>query len=182
MYGDAMNTKQIIIDAAFSLFEQRPFQRVTVQDILNEAQVSRATFYKFFSDKHELMHLYYRSFMDRTIEQDFNGHNWREIAEHLLSFMLTKQSFFLNVKDTEGQDSFWDFLRSYSFDFYSAVKLRNEKREVLTEYERLTIISHIDGAITLLKMYIEGKVGLAPEELAKLICSTIPDSYQEYQE
>ena len=177
-----MNTKQIIIDAAFSLFEKQSFQQLTVQDILNEAHVSRATFYKYFSDKHELMHLYYRSYMDRNIEEHFNGHNWREIAEKLFSFILTKQSFFLNVKDTEGQDSFWDFLRSYSFDFYCAVKLRNEKRESLTEYERLTIISHIDGAITLLKMYIEGKVGMAPEELAKLICSTIPDSYQEYQE
>ena len=31
-------------------------------------------------------------------------------------------------------------------------------------------------------MYIEGKVGMVPEELVKLICSTIPDSYQEYQE
>ena len=177
-----MNTKQIIIDAAFSLFEKQPFRQLPVQDILNEAHVSRATFYKFFSDKHELMHLYYRSFMDRTIEQEFNGHNWREIAEHLLSFMLTKQSFFLNVKDTDGQDSFWDFLRSYSFDFYSSVMLRNEKRDSLTEDERLTIISHLEGSIALLKLYIEGKVGIVPGDLARLICSTIPDSYQEYQE
>jgi len=176
-----MDTKQIIIDAAFSLLEKRPFERITVQDILEAAHVSRGTFYKFFSDKYELMHLYYRAYMDRSIDENFNGHNWKEIAEKLLIFMTTKLSFFENVKDTDGQDSFWEFLRKYSYDFYSGVKMRNENRDFLTEREKLTIISHVDGSVTLLKMYIEKKISMSPDELAELICSTIPESYQEYR-
>ena len=175
-----MNTRKIITDAAFSLFETQTFNLITVQDILNEAHVSRATFYKYFSDKHELMHLYYRTYMDRNIEENFNGHNWREVGEKLFEFILTNPSYFINVKDTEGQDSFWHYLRGYSFDFYKSIKLRNEKRGLLTEQERLTIISHVEGAIVLMKMYIEGKTAMSPGELAGLICSTIPVSYQEY--
>lgn len=175
-----MNTRQIIIDAAFALLENQPFKKICVQDILDEAHVSRGTFYKFFTDKYELMHLYYKSYMDRNIDENYNGHNWKEIAEKLFTFILTKLPYFTNVKDTEGQDSFWDFLRKYSYDFYSAVKMRNEKRDYLTEREQLTIISHLDGSITLLKMYIEGEVRMSPNELADLICSTIPKSYQEY--
>lgn len=175
-----MNTRQIIIDAAFSIFESRNFKGVTVQDILNEAHVSRATFYKFFSDKHELMHLYYRTYMDRNIEENFNGSNWRTIAENLFTFILNNKSYFNNVKDTHGQDSFWDFLWNYSYDFYRSVKLRNEKRESLTEYEHLIILCHLNGGMSLLKLFIEGKVSLGPGEFAELICSTIPDSYQKY--
>lgn len=148
---------------------------------MKEAHVSRATFYKFFSDKHELMHLYYRTYMDRNIEENFNGNNWREIAENLFTFILNNQPCFNNIKDTLGQDSFWDFLWNYSYDFYSSVKMRNENRDYLTEYERLTIISHLDGAMTPLKMFIEGKINMSPGEFAEFICSTIPDSYQKYQ-
>ena len=181
MYTGAMNTKQIIIDAAFSIFENKNFKRITVQDILNKADVSRATFYKYFSGKHELMHLYYRTYMDRNIEENYNGNNWREIAENLLAYIQNNQPYFTNVKDTLGQDSFWDFIWNYSYDFYSSVKQHNEKRDHLTENERLTIISHLHGGLALLKMFIEGKVNMSSGEFAELICSTIPDSYQEYK-
>ena len=38
-----MNTKKIITDAAFSLFREFPFDAITVQMILNKAEVSRKT-------------------------------------------------------------------------------------------------------------------------------------------
>ena len=87
---------------------------------------------------------------------------------------------FRNVNKTEGQDSFWDFLWQYSFDFYKSIKLRNEKREELTELERMTIIGGLGGSIAIMKLVIEGTVGLERQEIAKLFCSLIPNSYQEY--
>lgn len=175
-----MYTKRIITKAAFELFESQPFDNISVQDILDQAHVSRGTFYNYFSDKYELMHLYYRTYMDRNISENFDGHNWRSIAESLFRFMSEKKGFFVNVKGTEGQDSFWDFLRQYSYDFYSQVKMRNEHRSTLSEKEDLTIRLHVEGGISIIKMYIDGKIHLDHHELAELICSTIPDSYQEY--
>lgn len=118
--------------------------------------------------------------MDQNISENFDGHNWKSIAESLFSFMSEKRGFFVNVKGTEGQDSFWDFLRQYSFAFYSQVKMRNEHKSSLSEKETLTIRIHIEGGISILKMFIDGEVHLDYHELAELICSTIPDSYQEY--
>ncbi len=67
-----MNTKKIITDAAFSLFREFPFDVITVQMILNKAEVSRKTFYKYFEDKYELMELYYRRTMDQYIQKYYS--------------------------------------------------------------------------------------------------------------
>lgn len=43
------------IQAAFiSLLKSKPFEKITVQDILDETPVSRATFYKHYHDKYEI--------------------------------------------------------------------------------------------------------------------------------
>ena len=44
----------------------------------------------------------------------------------------------------------------------------------------MTIIAGVGGSIAVLKRFIEGDVGLERQELAKLFCSMLPDSYQEY--
>ena len=174
-----MDTKNIIAEAAFKLFEELPFEEITVQKILDRAHVSRRTFYKFFPDKYALMHMYYYAFMDRNIKENYDGHNWVDVSENTLKFVSGRKEYINNVKDTQGQDSFWDFLRQYGFAFYRSVKLRNEKREELTERERLTIIGANEAAIAILKQYIEGMEEMDRRETAELICSFIPKSYQE---
>lgn len=47
-------TDRDIINAFVTLAAQKPFEELTVQDIMEEALVSRYTFYKHFRDKHEI--------------------------------------------------------------------------------------------------------------------------------
>lgn len=50
-----LRTQQAIQDAFTSLVSERGFDAVTVRDISERAQVNRATFYRHFRDKHDLM-------------------------------------------------------------------------------------------------------------------------------
>jgi len=174
-----MNTKAIIENAAFSLFKEFPFDTITVQMILNKAEVSRKTFYKYYADKYELMEIYYRNFMDNNIREHYNGHNWNEVLINLFDFVNIDNSYFKNVLNTEGQDSFWSFIHDYSYQFYSSVKFHNEKRSELTEEEHLTIIMIVDGEISAFKHLIEEKVSISNASLSSLLCSLIPQSYKE---
>ncbi|WP_435111785.1 TetR/AcrR family transcriptional regulator [Nocardiopsis synnemataformans] len=47
--------RQAIIEAAHALFEERGFDRVTVTDIAERAEVGRATFFRYFGDKREVV-------------------------------------------------------------------------------------------------------------------------------
>ena len=47
-------TDRAIIDATIRLLRERSFEELTVQNILDETPVSRATFYAHFHDKYEV--------------------------------------------------------------------------------------------------------------------------------
>ncbi|MEV1167033.1 TetR family transcriptional regulator [Nonomuraea sp. NPDC049784] len=47
--------RDAIIEAALTLFAERGFERVTVTDIAERAEVGRATFFRYFGDKQEVV-------------------------------------------------------------------------------------------------------------------------------
>ncbi|MDP4509825.1 TetR/AcrR family transcriptional regulator [Nonomuraea turcica] len=48
-------SREAIIEAAHVLFEERGFDKVTVADIAERAEVGRATFFRYFGDKQEVV-------------------------------------------------------------------------------------------------------------------------------
>ena len=48
-------TYKLLSDALISLMKVKPFEKISVMDICNEAMVHRATFYTHFEDKYQLL-------------------------------------------------------------------------------------------------------------------------------
>jgi AcrR family transcriptional regulator len=49
-----VKTRKNIQDAFIRLLQQKSFERITIQNILDEALINRSTFYKHYQDKYEL--------------------------------------------------------------------------------------------------------------------------------
>ena len=49
-----LRTDKAIKQALIHLLNVKPFEKITVQDILDETPVTRSTFYKHFHDKYEM--------------------------------------------------------------------------------------------------------------------------------
>ncbi|WP_155591040.1 TetR/AcrR family transcriptional regulator [Lysinibacillus cavernae] len=47
--------KQVVIESTIQLFTEKGFQNTSVQDILDNANISKGTFYKYFSSKNECL-------------------------------------------------------------------------------------------------------------------------------
>ena len=50
-----MKTRKGLKDALLCLLEEHPFEEITVTEICEHARTGRLTFYKYYSDKNELM-------------------------------------------------------------------------------------------------------------------------------
>lgn len=50
-----LRTDKAIMQALISLMREKPFEKITVQDILAETPVTRATFYAHYHDKYEIV-------------------------------------------------------------------------------------------------------------------------------
>ena len=63
----SQQTRLKIIDSFFYLLEQKPYEEITVVDIVEQAGCSRKTFYRAFSDKSALLNQYLNKVMDDWI-------------------------------------------------------------------------------------------------------------------
>ena len=57
-------TMTAILDAFNRLIAEKDFQKISVEMIMNEAKVSRSTFYRYFKDKYEVMNANYKNVLD----------------------------------------------------------------------------------------------------------------------
>lgn len=62
------HTKQSIINAFFALVSKKDFEKITIADITNGAQVNRATFYAHFEDKYDLVDYIVEDFVTVSFE------------------------------------------------------------------------------------------------------------------
>ena len=63
---------QILADTIKELLEKQSPDKITVQDILNESNISRPTFYKYFKDKNDLISYIFRKELCEPFFMDFS--------------------------------------------------------------------------------------------------------------
>lgn len=62
-----IRTDKAIKQALITLLKNKPFEKITIQDILDETPVTRSTFYKHFHDKYEIAEKMQQEFFDSLI-------------------------------------------------------------------------------------------------------------------
>lgn len=70
-----VRTDKAIKQALISLLKEKPFEKITVQDILDETPVTRSTFYKHFHDKYEIAEKMQDDFFATQMELRISVHN-----------------------------------------------------------------------------------------------------------
>ena len=64
-YSSQELVKLKISDSLFALMHKADFKAISITDIVNDAHISRATFYRHFSGKEEVVHFYF----DRLVKK-----------------------------------------------------------------------------------------------------------------
>lgn len=86
-----LRTDKAIKQALITLLKSKPFEKITVQDILDETPVTRSTFYKHFHDKYEIVERMQDEFFDSQLELSVAVHQTsKEFPPSLIN--LSKQN------------------------------------------------------------------------------------------
>lgn len=87
-------TDKAITNALISLLKVKPFEKITIQDILDEAPVTRSTFYKHFHDKYEIAEKMQNDFLSAqmTIREELLG-NPTTYSTELQKIFLQNEEF-----------------------------------------------------------------------------------------
>ena len=156
-------TRLTILHAFDRLVERVGFSKITVSMLVKEAGVSRATFYRYFTDKYDVMNYNYKQMVDTAFTPER---------------IDTLEDLFL-IFDSTGINSLSHFIADYSYEAAKGIVEANRKKP-LTEVEKLKLRVFCGGCSYMYEDWIRGRYEMSPEEAAHALYMTVPEEFQGY--
>lgn len=95
----AMETKQLLFDTAVSLFNEKGYDNVTVEEITSRAGVAKGSFYTYFHSKSDIVIEEFRNIDDYYKRYERNLARHKSATKRLLSFTRAQLRY---VRDDVG--------------------------------------------------------------------------------
>jgi probable dihydroxyacetone kinase regulator len=108
--SNANITKDAIASAMKELMETKPFESITVGDIVCQSGISRKTFYYHFKDKYDLVNWIFSTALMDKILKSCTLDDWPEGSLKLCRYIWDNKSFYTNAVNYNGQNCFVSFL------------------------------------------------------------------------
>ncbi|GEM01644.1 probable dihydroxyacetone kinase regulator [Halolactibacillus halophilus] len=103
-------TQKMIAQALKELMKLKPFQKISVSDIMKQCDMRRQTFYYHFQDKYELLAWIYQSDTKEQIADFLDYERWDTILYQLFRYFYDHQTFYKNALSITEQNDFGDYL------------------------------------------------------------------------
>lgn len=167
-----LKTRQSIHEAMFSLMQEKQYNKITIQDIIDRANVGRSTFYSHFATKDELLlssveHLLeiLNQYIKSYIEHDGDRPRLIPVVE-LFEHIQENSKIMKGLFKTEGASLFFEKAEAYwnnEIEQYLQSKLPAGKEPKVP----ITILTnHISSTlINLLKWWVNSKVSYTPLQM-----------------
>ena len=169
-------TRNLIVEALIELTIQKGFAAVTVQDIVRRAGINRATFYRHYQDKFDLLDQYAQAVYQlpdnlpdpgspagegATVDKTISG------LVRLLEHVRRHAKFFRVMLGKNGDPEFAAKIRQYI-----QKRIRRSLPEALLSDENsadvyLNYVS--SGSVGVLAWWLENEMPYSPEQLAAIL-------------
>lgn len=177
-----LKTRGAIFHAFSELLSEKSYSKITVQDIINQANIGRSTFYSHFETKDDLLkemctELFEHIFSeDKTSEitHDFSLSNDPiSMITHILYHLRDNKKNIIGILNCESSDMFLRFFKEYLNEFITKHLIHEDSRKN-SEVPDDFLINHISGSfVEMVYWWIKNKMKQTPEELARYFTSVI---------
>lgn len=116
-YRNATRSKLLIKKAFIDLLKEKPASKVTVTDIVHEANISRGTFYAHYLDTKDLLESFQREFIKQILYFTRKNHKLT-LVEQLNTLLMKILDILKNDYETYCILSNQDF----TFEFYNEIR------------------------------------------------------------
>ena len=161
----AKTTRTLLIRAMLKLVRSQKFSAITIDDICERSEVSRRTFYRYYSDKHALLKDVFIECFFSKIQADECKDPW-DITQAICEQIYSDKQFFSHSFEVKGQNGFWEEVRSILMPYYQrsfpSVGEADRMRDFFLETD-------IYRELILLEEWIRDGMQITPEEFASAL-------------
>ena len=161
-------TRAAIFKAFRSLLSRKRYEQITVQEILDEADVGRSTFYAHFETKDMLLEAMCSEIFDHIFEGSLcdyreHGNNLHAKLSHILWHLHQQQADILAVLSGDSGALFLGYFRQ-RLDAFFSLYLEDFSMDVPRDY----LLHHLVGSFTeTVRWSLKTGMKTGPEETAR---------------
>lgn len=171
-------TRDAIFSAFSRLLEMKRYSHITVQDIIDEANIGRSTFYAHFETKDELLNamctaIFEHIFSDDLMREkthDFSGNgNLQARLTHLLYHLKEKQRDISSILLGDSSDLFMQYFKNYLTEMFA----KQTAEVVITAPEDYVLNHYVSSFAETVKWWVEKNMSYSPEEITRFYMSIV---------
>jgi AcrR family transcriptional regulator len=169
-------TRSAIFDAFSRLLDNSKYNKITIKDIINEANISRSTFYDHFESKDDLLKEMYQELFQHIFSNDLQAEESHDFSgrhdsissffTHTLYHIKDNTSNLNGILSCESSELFWNYMKE-QFSLFVKQYILSSGRSNYIGIPDHVLINHLScSLIELIKLWIKGKRKESPETIA----------------
>jgi AcrR family transcriptional regulator len=166
-------TRDAIFKALSTLLEKKRYNNITVQEIIDEANIGRSTFYAHFNTKDELLktmctnifsHVFSKELITEKTHDFSDENNGLETKlTHILHHLKDSEKNIVGILSCESGDLFMGYFKGYLTEMFS-----NYLYEIKVNAPADFVLNHLVGSFAeTVKWWINNKMKYTPEETSR---------------
>lgn len=172
-------TRDSIFNAFNKLLEKKRYNNITVQDIIDEANIGRSTFYAHFETKDKLLEAFCTNIFNHVFSNDLisekthdfstSENNLKSQITHIIYHLKDNKREIIGILSSDSDELFMTYFKRYIKDLFT-VYLNEFNFTAPTEF----ILNHLVGSfVETVRWWIKLDMKYSPEELAKYYMAVI---------
>lgn len=166
--------KRRIWEAFYELSAAIPFEKLTVEKIVSHCGISKATFYRHFRDKYDVLNYNALGITQRYFNIRLCG-SWQDFFVCIFHEIEKDPDYYRRAFRTSGQNAHSRFLFEYTYGIVRDCYLKFNRKEVLSPEEHFAISHFCHGCVDTLEDWLQGSKGVTGAQMAVLYYQEMPD-------
>ena len=176
-------TRAAIFAAFEDLLTKKKYSKITIKDIIDEANVGRTTFYEHFETKDALLsemcsnlfHHVFSTETDKENHHDFplNHGDSRMVVTHILYHLQEGSQSMLRLMSGESSETFLFYFKTYLAEMilpFLVGGMEQKNKDLPEDF----LDNHITGSfLNMVQWWVSGGMKETPEELASYFMAVI---------
>lgn len=158
------------------LLKKYPVENITVAMIAEKADLSKATFYRHYADKYQLLTAYYNQAVDRRLSQ--LGTTFTDCLKSLLDFIHDNCNYFSTLISLNDPDNFLSVFYQSSYR-HTCEKIRQKTGNEISEDEKKMLSFFLSGCAFTIQKWIQTGMKESTDQMADLLRRCIPEELKQ---
>ncbi|MGP1588145.1 MAG: TetR/AcrR family transcriptional regulator [Treponemataceae bacterium] len=171
-----IKTKNAIVKSFLSLLPEQDFNKISVQEIVDRANIGRSTFYLHFESKEALLDYMCQQIIKHIFDSAKNiehnhGHSQREgmpnsLICHIIQHIKENDNNILTILSCQGNEYFLVYLKEQLKELMYISFIKDRPQKLNSDLPVDLVMNHISGSfIEMIQWWIKNGLKESPEEL-----------------